>query len=123
MTGRTCPCGKEFIPKRRNQIHCHRECNNPLNHNCSYSEVQRNSKYKAQYGISLEDYNHMFEAQGGCCKLCAKHQTEIKGRLHVDHRHSDRKVRGLLCGKCNQALGLLNEDLSTIKAMEEYLKW
>lgn len=124
MTGQVCACGKEFIPKRYNQIHCHRECNNPFNHNSQkHSEVQRNYKYKSNYGISLEDYNILFEAQEGRCKICLKHQTEIKGRLHVDHRHSDKKIRGLLCNKCNQALGLLDENLGTIKAMEEYLKW
>lgn len=81
----------------------------------------RNTRLKFNYGITLEDYNEMFEEQNGCCKICNKHQTEFKISLHVDHSHETGIIRGLLCGPCNQALGMLKENPITIKNMLEYI--
>lgn len=73
------------------------------------------------YGISMDEYNDLFEKQKGCCAICKKHQTEIKKRLHVDHCHTTGKVRGLLCFSCNNALGQLNDDIELLKAAITYL--
>lgn len=78
----------------------------------------RNSRLKNKYGISVEDYKVMHEAQGGKCFVCDD-SYEI---LHVDHCHSSGKVRKLLCSKCNQALGLLREDVSIMKEMINYVE-
>lgn len=53
-------------------------------------------------GVSDEQYAAMLEAQGGHCALCPS--MPKARRLHVDHRHSDGVVRGLLCHRCNRAL-------------------
>ena len=74
------------------------------------------------YGLTLEDYNQMFEEQNGCCKICNRHQTDFKKRLHVDHCHNTNKVRGLLCHNCNLALGRFMDNPETIKAALEYVK-
>lgn len=73
------------------------------------------------HGISWEDYNEMFKEQNGCCKICGRHQSEFKVRLHIDHCHRTNRIRGLLCGPCNQALGLVRENVKTIEAMKEYV--
>lgn len=84
-------------------------------------ESRKNIQLKFYYGISLEDYNNMFNDQEGCCKICKKHQSELKSKLNVDHCHRLNLVRSLLCNQCNQALGLLKENPVTIKAMLEYV--
>ncbi len=80
----------------------------------------RNTKLKRNYGITIEDYDRMFAAQGGVCKICGNHQRYQK--LAVDHDHKTGKVRGLLCVHCNRALGhMFDSPLRLIRAAE-YLR-
>jgi hypothetical protein len=76
---------------------------------------------KSMYGITLEDYNNMFESQKGCCLGCGIHQSELKQPLCVDHDHSNGKIRGLLCVKCNSALGFLGDNVNTLYNLINYL--
>ncbi len=82
----------------------------------------KNYELKNRFGITLEQYNQMFEDQQGCCAICGKHQSELKLSLCVDHNHDTGKVRALLCGKCNTGLGLLNEDIKILEQSIKYLK-
>lgn len=79
------------------------------------------TRLKHKYGITLDDYNEMFAIQEGCCGICGKHQSELNTKLHVDHCHESGKVRSLLCGNCNIALGLVNEDANILLAMLGYI--
>ena len=88
---------------------------------CRQAQYDRNAHLKTKFGITVETYNKMFEAQGGCCRICAKHQTEVKRTFAVDHDHKTGKVRALLCNPCNIALGLLREDTSAMKSMIAYV--
>ena len=81
--------------------------------------MNRKSNLK-KYGISLEDYDRMFEKQNGNCKTCGL--PEINQRLAVDHCHETGKVRGLLCSRCNLVLGRVEENTETLWNMIEYLK-
>ena len=82
----------------------------------------RSNELRRKYGITLEDYNRMLEDQGGTCMTCpSTPESQRHGRLHVDHNHDTGEVRGLLCHNCNTALGLLNEDISTLSALITYL--
>jgi len=59
-----------------------------------------------RYGISVQEYEELLDAQAGGCALCGG--THRSGRrLHVDHDHETGRVRGLLCYPCNQAVGRL----------------
>lgn len=72
--------------------------------NANNVEYRRNWWYQRTYGISLQEFEEMVKVQGGLCKICG--EPPIKGRaLHVDHDHKTGKVRGLLCFRCNGALG------------------
>jgi len=44
-----------------------------------------------------------------------------KERWHIDHDHVTGQVRGLLCGKCNSAIGLLQDDPEIIRAAAKYV--
>lgn len=84
---------------------------------------QHKTEIKRNYGISIEKYNEMLTAQSCKCLICSKqHDPTIKkGRLFVDHDHQTGEVRGLLCGKCNMALGLFNDNIDLIKKAISYL--
>ena len=76
-----------------------------------------------QHGITVEDYNRMFDSQDGCCAICGKHQIELDHRMYVDHDHYTGEIRGLLCRNCNLAIGLLNDDeLLLTKAISYLMK-
>lgn len=62
-----------------------------------------------KYGMTAADYAFMLEFQQGQCGICKTHQSELPRALAVDHCHQTGRVRGLLCSKCNTALGLLKD--------------
>lgn len=74
------------------------------------------------YGISLNDYYEMLESQGGGCAICGRHYSNKRSSfLSVDHNHKSGRVRGLLCSRCNKALGLLNEDFTLLVNAIQYI--
>ena len=64
---------------------------------------------QSRYGITIEDYDRMFQEQQGCCAICNKHQSKFSRALHVDHNHETKQVRGLLCKNCNMKIGWLEK--------------
>ena len=83
----------------------------------------------SRYGISSSAYAAMLNRQNGCCAICGRRASDFERRLAVDHDHAccqgNRScgscVRGLLCGSCNDALGLVREDPHAIRGMLTYL--
>ena len=86
-----------------------------------YVEYERNRQYKKMYGITVDDYNRMFEHQGGKCKMCGSTDPKSRGNKHfaVDHCHKTGKVRALLCTVCNVAVGFYEQHSEKVIA---YLK-
>jgi hypothetical protein len=84
--------------------------------------LNTDARLKREYGIDLNRYNQMFEEQNGCCKICNQHQSNFSRAFAVDHCHATGKVRGLLCFKCNTALGKFNDDITLLKNAIKYLK-
>ena len=80
---------------------------------------KREAQYKKKYNIDLATYENMLEAQGGCCAICGT----SKGNTHlcVDHCHSTGAVRGILCDKCNVALGQFNDSTTLLAQAIAYL--
>lgn len=70
-----------------------------------------------RYGLSPEDFEAMHRRQGGRCAICAS-----EGQLVVDHCHTTEAIRGLLCNKCNTALGLFRDDPANLIAAAAYLR-
>ncbi len=77
---------------------------------------------KYSYGITLDEYNKMLEEQGNVCAICKKFPQEKHAKygtiksLSVDHNHATDKVRGILCGPCNRAIGYLKSVATTLSA-------
>ena len=83
----------------------------------------RDIQYRYSYGITLEEYNKAATEQNNCCAICgidAKYTRHSK--LVVDHDHETGEVRKLLCDKCNQAIGLLQDSSDFCNSAAEYLK-
>ena len=84
-------------------------------------EYMRWNHIEKTYGLSKEEWMDMFNAQGGCCALCGTHQKEFKNALHTDHCHETGRIRGLLCIRCNSALGTLGDNKESLKKVMDYL--
>ncbi|MGA3037754.1 MAG: endonuclease domain-containing protein [Vulcanimicrobiaceae bacterium] len=72
--------------------------------------------------------------QGGTCAICRTPWNECRKshglhndgtflqHLEVDHDHETGKVRGLLCGDCNIAIGKLYDDVDSCRRAADYLR-
>jgi len=76
----------------------------------------RFNQIKALYGLDKEEFLAMESRQNGKCAICD--QYPLKKGLHVDHDHKTGKVRGLLCSKCNLALGIFDTVEKAAKIIE-----
>jgi hypothetical protein len=80
----------------------------------------RDAYCKRTYGVSVEVYNALLEAQGRRCAVC-----EIgadKARLDIDHCHAAGHIRGLLCGNCNNGLGRFHDNPAVLRKAAEYIE-
>lgn len=80
------------------------------------NEMERKSRLKQKYGITLEQYEAMAAEQNDLCAICGRNEP-----LRVDHDHETGEVRALLCHGCNVTLGLMQEDPDRLLAAAAYL--
>lgn len=74
---------------------------------------------KSRHGLTDEQYAEIL-AHSGLCEAC---DTEFGDgvRRHIDHDHDTGAFRGLLCGPCNQAAGLLRDSPERARQLAVYL--
>ena len=78
-------------------------------------------------GVSKEEYEARFAAQGGLCAICDKPESRKSkygkvSALILDHNHETGDPRGLICHGCNAALGFSRECIETLQNMVAYVK-
>jgi hypothetical protein len=73
---------------------------------------------KSKYGMPAADYEQLLKEQHGACAICKSPLI----RSCIDHDHATRKVRGLLCRKCNTGIGQLNDDSALLQSAIAYLE-
>lgn len=108
-------CGEEFTPTLAAQKYCSGRC---------WQSVARKKREKtSRVSIPADEYAALMTAQNGQCAIC-KCDSGINNRgdkLAVDHCHTSGKIRGLLCHKCNTALGLMKDSQENLHAAIRYL--
>lgn len=85
----------------------------------------REGRKKYTYGLTQEAFDAMFARQLGGCRICGCLLMRAGKRFlaaHIDHSHVTRKVRGLLCGHCNTAIGHMDENPARLRAAADYLE-
>jgi hypothetical protein len=85
-------------------------------------EYKRDRYLETKYGINLKYYNFLLNYQNNCCDICNIHKDKLKYNLCVDHCHTTSKIRGLLCRKCNKALGHFKDSIDIIEKAICYLE-
>lgn len=80
----------------------------------------------ARYGLTQAEYDGLVKRQRNRCAVCKAGKPggppTRNGYWLIDHDHVTGQVRGLLCGKCNAAIGLLQDDPKIIKAAAQYVE-
>jgi hypothetical protein len=74
-----------------------------------------------KFGINADQYSAILKEQHEVCAIC--HQKDPCDRqLAVDHCHTTKKVRGLLCTNCNMAIGKFQDNVEYLKRAVEYME-
>jgi hypothetical protein len=83
----------------------------------AHPEAKRRHDWRRRYKLSEQEHAELVRKQDGLCANvdCGRPATD------VDHDHATGAVRGLLCGHCNKALGLLRDDPAKIEGLIHYL--
>jgi hypothetical protein len=83
----------------------------------------RGKHLEYKYGMTHEQYESMLEEQDHKCAVCGIEEKYAENsRLCIDHNHDTGQVRGLLCKKCNQAIGLLQDNADFCDSAGKYLR-
>jgi hypothetical protein len=82
--------------------------------------ANRNRQIERIHGLPAGAYDVMRDNQENRCAICD--QEDVKN-LQVDHDHRTGKVRGLLCHKCNKAIGLLGDAPLALMRALGYLRY
>lgn len=72
---------------------------------------------KMKYNMTSDEHAVLLKAQDGRCAICRDALTAPQ----MDHDHGTQIVRGLLCAKCNMALGLFRDDPTILRNAVQYL--
>jgi hypothetical protein len=81
------------------------------------SEMARAAYFQKQYGITVQELEHMVAEQGGLCAICRTGPAE-----HLDHDHRTGQVRRVLCFPCNGGLGQFRDDPELLRRAIDYLE-
>lgn len=116
-------CPRRLIDERSRYVHEGHAHPERFESRKSDLATRRAYNLRAKYGIEPEDYERMLVKQGGGCAVCgATEADQLSRRLHVDHDHATGRVRGLLCGPCNHAIGKAGDDPERLRRMAAYLE-
>lgn len=109
-----CPKG-HFVrfATTNNCVECSNEQNAKRKNDLKWQRI------KKVYGMSQEDVAKMLGAQKSLCAIC---KDAIHESHHIDHCHRTGVVRGLLCSRCNQGIGLFRERLDILEGAAKYLR-
>lgn len=122
------PDERPIAPHNRDKTHCVN--GHPLEDAYLRPDGSRACKTCAQeiqrvraYGFeSREALREWLDAKGGVCETCGRTEEEEGQALAIDHHHDSGRVRGLLCGRCNRAVGLVREQAAIAEAIAAYLR-
>lgn len=78
-------------------------------------------RLKYLYKTTPEYIKGLLEKQDYKCAVCSK---ELKEDNHtvIDHCHNTKRIRGMLCRKCNIGLGMFGDDPEIVHKALEYLR-
>lgn len=91
--------------------------------NPHYATARNRLKTLRKYDLTEAQFEALEQRQGGCCAICRQPPRPKRGvvRLHIDHDHHTRRVRGLLCWHCNWTMGKCGDSADWLRRAANYL--
>lgn len=85
--------------------------------------------YQRAHRAGANERERLYQQQEGLCAICRQPETAVHVRGHYTRRvkrlsldiGTNGEIRGLLCGRCNSALGLFEDDPVRIRRAVEYV--
>ncbi len=130
-------CGHCGVIRAASEFYFHRASKDGLASDCKHCAKIRMKEYRGagdntnkehnrrnnlkKIGMSLEEYDEMFDDQGSRCAICRKKQGNLR-TFNVDHDHVTGKTRGIICNRCNIGLGCFDDDIDAVRKVLKYLK-
>src|ERR1700758_392348 len=88
------------------------------------SELAKIYSYKKKYGITADEKNWMLVNQDNRCMICnSENPGNQKIGWAIDHDHSTRKIRAILCHPCNLVIGFAKENPAILRMAAKYLEY
>lgn len=106
-----------IVPKRRSQAS--KNCRKCGQLKPGVKAKKRRQRLQSDHGLGPQEYALLLQVQTGLCAICR--QPEVGRRLAVDHCHATGRIRGLLCSRCNTALGLLDDSGDRLRKAADYI--
>jgi hypothetical protein len=119
------PCSTCKIVKPLSAFHKNKYRVDGRQNNCAECLVilrrttQKKSDLKRKYNLTLKELTDIEIKQNGVCAIC---KTKTDKPLRIDHCHSTKMVRGLLCDLCNIGLGHFKDNTERLRSAIEYLE-
>lgn len=86
-------------------------------------EKVKRAYHLREYGLSLVEFSNLFEAQDGKCAICEYSDTSNPRMFPViDHCHTNKHVRGILCANCNHGIGNFKDNPKLLRKAAKYLE-
>jgi hypothetical protein len=92
------------------------------NNKAEFVVYTRETHIKRKYGLDMETYNQMLKDQDNKCAICSYEFGQKQGDTYVDHCHTTKEVRGLLCQHCNSGLGYFRDNQDNLAKAIKYLQ-
>ena len=86
------------------------------------SSYQKIIKLKSKYDLTPEQKQTQIDYQNNQCAICQLELSDnISSDIHIDHNHETKKLRGILCSKCNMGIGMFKDNPIYLQAAIDYL--
>ena len=114
---------REYRKKHLEQVrkNARRSFHKRKKNNLEFAESLKWYQRRARHGLTKSDFMAMFTRQHSRCAGCNR-QLEIDKSTHIDHDHITGNPRGLLCVRCNFALGYVQDKRDVLYQLAAYLE-
>jgi hypothetical protein len=86
------------------------------------ADMEERNTLKTRYGLTPEDVDAFIVEQKARCAVCEEVLIRKRGSFAIDHNHTTKKVRGLLCHRCNVYVGFYEKSEPFRGRIREYLR-